>query len=70
MPIFSTTKCLTKNHLNVFIFYEFRGKEGSVCEVYLDYREKKIGCVFFFFKEQIGVTSWTYFGSNNYSTLM
>ena len=25
---------------------------------------------FFFFKEKIEVTSWTYFGSNNYSTSM
>ena len=36
MSIFSTAKYLTKNHLNFFIFYELRGKEGLVCEVYLD----------------------------------
>ena len=53
MSIFSTAKCLPKNHLNVFIFYEFRGKEGLVCEVYLDYREKKLGVFFSFLRNEL-----------------
>ena len=53
MSIFSTAKCLTKNHLNIFIFYGLRGKEGLVCEVYLDYREKNLGLFFSFLRNKL-----------------